>query len=217
MTIETSRKYVRLSPATWAEIRAHWETGEPTLEELSARYDVTTRTLQSHFAKHKTVKGAEAQKMAAAVQQAIFADNLDDRETRVRKGRETRWAAIANAEKIEGLMLAQLEQSSRDPAAAFKAGAMVKMLGIAAQCLQRTHDMKWKALGLDRAKDTDELPEIHIIDISGEEARRMAAAQRDGDDDTDWACGPSVSSSDQGTSTEDDEIVIEGGSPTIEG
>lgn len=36
MTMETpKRKYKKLSPATWAEVRAVWEIGEATLEDLA--------------------------------------------------------------------------------------------------------------------------------------------------------------------------------------
>jgi hypothetical protein len=60
-----------LTPSQWAEIRALWETGETTLNELSERYGVTTRTLQAHFAKQKAVKGSKAKEIAAAVTEAV--------------------------------------------------------------------------------------------------------------------------------------------------
>jgi hypothetical protein len=212
MTAKLKRKYSRLSPATWAEIRALWETGEPTLEGLSARYGVTTRTLQSHFAKHGTVKGAEAAKMAAAVRDGVFASDLDDRDTRIQKGRETRWSALANAEKIEALIMAQLEQAQIDAAAAFKASAMIKVLSLAAQSLERTQAMKWKALGLDRVDETDELPQIDIRYQGDDEVRAMVAAQRTADSNVDsiWADTRSADSAPRPPSTEDDDIVVEG-------
>ena len=61
------RKYARLSPSSWAEVRASWETGEHTLPELSDRYGVSPRAIQVHFAKHDCKKGAKAAEMAAVV------------------------------------------------------------------------------------------------------------------------------------------------------
>lgn len=83
------RTYNRLSPAVWAEIRALWETGEPTLEELALRYSVTTRALQSHFHKNDTKKGAKAMIIAAKVKEAVFADFLKITKRKLPKGART--------------------------------------------------------------------------------------------------------------------------------
>jgi hypothetical protein len=48
--MNAKRKYQRLAPSIWAKICAEWETGDVTLPELSDRFGVNTRTLQTHFA-----------------------------------------------------------------------------------------------------------------------------------------------------------------------
>src|ERR1035441_1909733 len=63
------RKYNRLAPSTWAEICALWEIGDVTLPELAERYSVSTRTLQTHFAKHKVEKGSKAAALATSVKE----------------------------------------------------------------------------------------------------------------------------------------------------
>jgi len=54
------RKYIRLSPSTWAELRAYWESGDHTLAELSDRYGVSPRAIQSHLSKLGSEKGSKA-------------------------------------------------------------------------------------------------------------------------------------------------------------
>jgi hypothetical protein len=178
----TTRAYNRLAPAIWAEICALWETGEPTLDELSARYSITTRALQSHFHKNGTMKGAKAMIIAAEVKEAVFADSFEDRETKIAKGRETRATDFANACKIETLIMVQVEEAQKDPTAAFRASAAIKALALAAQALERTTAMKWRSLGLDRVQDTDELPEIHIVNLTADDIKEMRRSQDAGDD-----------------------------------
>jgi hypothetical protein len=178
----TTRAYNRLSPAVWAEIRALWETGEPTLDELAFRYSITTRALQSHFHKNDTNKGAKAMIIAAEVKEAVFAETFDDREAKIAKGRETRATDFANACKIESLIMAQVEEAQKDPSAAFRASAAIKALALAAQALERTSAMKWRSVGLDRGQDTDELPEIHIVNLTEDDIQEIRRSQEAGDD-----------------------------------
>ena len=180
-----TRAYNRLSPAVWAEIRALWETGEPTLDELASRYSITTRALQSHFHKNGTMKGAEAMIIAAEVKGAVFADSFEDHETKIAKGRETRATDFANASKIESLIMAQVEEAQKDPASAFRASAALKALSVAAQALERTSAMKWRSLGLDRDQETDELPEIHIVNLTEDDIQEIRRSHEAGDDECD--------------------------------
>jgi hypothetical protein len=167
MEIE-KRKYTKLSPVTWAEVRALWETGEPTLEELTSRYGVTTRALQSHFEKNKSIKGSKAREIAAAVQKEVFADCLFDEKTRGQTNREARLADFDHARTIENLIMAQLE-SATDPASAFKTSAAIKTLSLAAQALERTSAMKHKAIG--PVIDEETLPVIRFEDLTLEDIR----------------------------------------------
>jgi hypothetical protein len=97
------------------ELRAYWESGDHSLAELSDRYGVSPRAIQSHLSKLGSVKGAKAAEMAAAVQKEIFKDELGDRDTLVLRAKETREATYANAKIIEGLIMAQLQNAQKDP------------------------------------------------------------------------------------------------------
>ena len=177
-----TRKYTRLPPAVWAEIRALWETGEPTLAELSERYGVSTRTLQAHFEKHGTVKGSKAREIAAAIKEEVFGEMLDDPDLKLKRAKQTREAAYRNAVVVENLVMAQLQDAQKDPASAYKAAAAIKMLSLAAATLERTHTLKWTALGLDRDSAlSDELPVLILQDLTKKEIEQMRASQTEDD------------------------------------
>ena len=173
------RKYKRLAAAEWAEARALWETGEATLEELSLRFGITERALQVHFRKHATLKGSKAKEVAAAVQQAVFADIFEDSAVARAKGREARAAAYGNATQIEGLIMAQVSEAQKDPANAYRASSALRMLALAMQALERAHSMKWASLGLDQLEDAQELPVLPIIDYSEEQIEEIRRKQRE--------------------------------------
>ena len=199
-----TRRYTRLSPATWAEIRALWETGEPTLAELSDRYGVATRTLQVHFEKHGTVKGSKAREIAAAVKEEVFGEQLADKDLTTQRAKETREAAYRNAVTVENLVMAQLQEAQKDPASAFKAAAAIKSLSLAAAALERLHGLKRTALGLDHDSVLpDELPEIILREYTQEEIEQIRAEQAEDGETLDL-----VESDERGE--EPDDIVIEG-------
>ncbi|MEH6717536.1 MAG: hypothetical protein V7704_01545 [Aurantimonas endophytica] len=177
------RRYARLTPATWAEIRSHWEVGEATLVELSERYGASTRALQMHFAKHDTLKGSKAAALAQAVQARVLEDELPDGDLLVERAKTSRERAYRNASTIEDLVMSQLAHAQASPEAAFKAGAALKALSLAAGTLERLFGLKSAALGLDNdPTDGRELPKLILEDITREE---IDAIQR-GDDDNEW-------------------------------
>jgi hypothetical protein len=182
---EPKRKYIKLNPATWAEIEALWQVGEVTLAELSDRYKVSQRTLQAHFHKHGIVKGEKSAAIAAAVKEVMFKEKLDDADLTVKRAKDVREAAYTNAVAVESLIMAQLQAVQKDPSQVLKAASAVKMLSLAAAGLERLHDLKWKALGLDRdSVFQDEIPELIIRDLTTKEIEELQAEQEEEDADS---------------------------------
>jgi len=180
MTDEGKRPYKKLTPATWAEVRALWETGETTLDELSERYGVRTRTLQAHFEKHGTKKAAKAKEIAAAVQAEIYSAASFDVETRAQLGKEAQASAYHNAVIIEGLVMAQLGEAQKNPENAFKAATAIKTLSLAAQAIERLNGVKRSALGLDQLPPSDDmLPVLQVVDLTEDEIVRLQAPSED--------------------------------------
>jgi hypothetical protein len=172
--MKTKRKYQRLPPSTWATIRAEWEVGDTTLEELATRFGVNTRTLQAHFGKHAVVKGSKAAQLASLVKEELFKLKLDGKGDLTQRARETRETAYKNAVTVETLIMAQLELAQKDPSQAFKAAGAVKLLSLAAAGLERLHNLKWTALGMNRdSVISDELPKLIFQDLSEQEIKEI--------------------------------------------
>ena len=183
------RRYKRLPASAWACARAEWETGETTLEGLAVKYGVSRRALQAHFRKASSAKGSKAKEIAKEVAAAVFAPLEFDKSERIRLGRETRNADYENALRVERAILAQLDEAEKDGPSAFRASAAIKTLSLAAQALERVQGLKWRALGLDRETETDELPRIEIVNLLEEDiaairdARESDGLECDSDDD----------------------------------
>lgn len=177
----TKRSYVRLTPAQWAEIEAHWQSGEATLAQLSAQYGVTTRAIQLRVAKHGIVKGSEAKVVAAKIKAKVFAETLPGVEDTAERALDIRERTYRNALVIEGMILDRLEGAAADPTTTFAASAAIKMLSNAAQALERLHTLKRTALGItDDDAINAELPVLEIHDLTADE---IADLQRNEDDD----------------------------------
>jgi hypothetical protein len=208
------RKYVRLSSSKWAELRAYWESGDHSLAELSDRYGVSPRAIQSHLSKLGSIKGAKAAEMAAAVQKEIFKNELGDRDTLVFRAKETREATYANAKIIEGLIMAQLQNAQKDPTQALKAATALKALSLAASALERLHATKSRALGLDQENVLpDEMPVLTIRDLTSSELKALQERNESDDEDELGGLLPVYSEEPDSTGAESDdseEIVVEG-------
>ena len=223
--IYEKRKYTRLSRSAWAEIRGYWETGDHDLAELSDRFGVSRRAIQSHLKKFGSVKGSKAVAMAAAVKEQIFSAELNSPDTLLRRAKETREAAYANGVIIDQLVMAQLALAQNEPAQAFKAATAIKMLSLAAATLERTQTIKLRALGIDGADvPLDVIPELIIRDLSKKDIIELRARNEDEEED-DLGIPIAPSSSDvpsvsvgiydtdctvAESESEDDAIIVEG-------
>jgi hypothetical protein len=213
--VNTKRKYQRLTPSTWAKISGEWEIGDVTLAELSDRFGVNTRTLQAHFAKHEVVKGAKAAQLASSVKEELFKLELDGKDDLTQRARETRETAYRNAVTVEALIMGQLSLAQRDPSQAYKAAGAVKLLSLAAAGLERLHNLKWTALGMNRdSVVSDELPKLIFVDLTDQEIKEIQQGhdQDDQDDPAPNEPEPVVETLQEHDpwDDEEDDVIVEG-------
>ena len=203
----SKRKYVRADQSTWSEIEALWESGDVTLPELEERFGISRRALQSHFSKHRTIKGAKAAQMAAAVKDRILTEALPDVDETIARAKATREAAYKNSVIIEELIMGQLAAAQKDPSQALKAASALKALSLAAAGLERLHQLKWKALGLDKNPTQSDEPTVLVIqDLTEQEIKAMQ--QRDHDEDEDDERPSAVPQADRKEEDEDDDGIL---------
>jgi hypothetical protein len=203
------RRYVRPAPAVWAEIEAHWQSGEATLAELSARFGPSQRSLQHHFAKAGIVKGERAAAMAAAIKKEVFDAELGDEEQLRFRAKDLKERTYRNAMAIEELMMAQFANAANDPAQALRAATAMRAISLAANTLDRLHGVQQRALGLDKDNAfAEELPMIIIQDLSADD---LAEIKKRHEEQYDGAIGIDASDADDDNeANDDDDIVIEG-------
>ena len=149
--------------------------------------------------------------MAAAVREEVLKEELGDHDRKVARAKDIRERAFRHANVVEDLVMAQLELAQRDPGQVLKAGAAIKMLSLAAGSLERLHDLKKRALGLDRdSVFAEELPELVIRCLTDDEAAEIRRQQEEEDepgylleqDEGDEAGRPNP---------HDDEVIVESG------
>lgn len=207
---------MRLTPSKWAEARALWETGDTSLAELQELFSLSPRAFQSHFAKHGVVKGAKAAAMAKKIECEVFATAFPDHDGWVDRARDTRDSTYRNAVVIGDLVMAQLQVAQEDPTQALRVASSIKALSLAAATLERTHALRWAALGL--AKDSvvgEQLPELIFRDLGAAEIEAFQQRDADEDDDLGGNMGSvdpftQEDAVDEGDPRDDDDVVIEG-------
>lgn len=208
------RKYTRVTLSEWAEIEALWQAGEVTLAELSERFGPSPRALQNHFSKASITKGEKAAAMAAAVREEILKEELNDKDLLVQRAKSIRERAFQNANIVEDLIMGQLALAQRDPSQILKAGAALKMLSLAAGSLERLHDLRQRALGLDKDNVfAEEMPELVIRCLTDEEVAEMRQQQESEDELAGLTLEPEAAPASGGAihATEDDDVVVEDG------
>ena len=148
--VKVPRKYVSLNESNWAEVRALWEVGDSTLEDLSARFGVSLRTIQAHLKKHGSAKGPRSRCDGGGNQR-------EDLRGRVRRSgahqaprKGTAREGLHRRVAVARLIMAQLDAVQEDPTQISLATNAMKMLSLAAAALERANDMNWRCLGLDR-------------------------------------------------------------------
>jgi hypothetical protein len=204
-----TRRYIRPTPAAWAEIEAHWQSGEATLAELSARFGPSQRSLQHHFAKAGIVKGENAAAMAAAIKKEVFDAELGDEEQLRFRAKDLKERTYRDAKALQELMMAQFADTAKDPAQVLRVATAMRALSLAANTLDRVHGVQQRALGLD--KDNifpEELPAIVFQDLSADD---LAEIRRRHEELDDGEIGIDASDADNDDeASDDDDIVIEG-------
>jgi hypothetical protein len=176
------RNYNRLVPSTWAEICALWEIGDVTLPEMAERYSVSTRTLQTHFAKHKVEKGSKAAALATSVKEEIYDTGLGDKDLTIQRARETREKAYKNACAVEEQIMGTVDAMGKASSKTLGLTSKLKALALAAAGLERIHGLKSRALGLDKDLPIgNEMPVLVIRDLNDDEIK--ALHQNDDEDD----------------------------------
>jgi hypothetical protein len=178
-TSAAPRRYRRLLPAQEGELRALWEAGATTAEELAARFGMSRRGVQAALSRLGAKKGAAASAVATVVHRRILAEAVPMHGDPVVRIREAKDAAFMNAVRLEALAM----QAAEEAMAEIGGIGALRALDLAASVLARARTVKWAALGLDgrTPPDTTDLPELVIREMTAIEIGTIRRRQ-DADD-----------------------------------
>ena len=149
------------------------------------------------------------------MKEELFKLELNGKDDLTQRAKETRETAYKNAVTVETLIMTQLELAQKDPSQAFKAAAAVKLLSLAAAGLERLHNLKWTALGMNRdSVVADDLPKLIFQDLSEQEIKEI----QQGHDQEQLDDQAPNDESDQGIEAEEhdpwddeeDDVIVEG-------
>ena len=165
----------RLTVRQWAEIKALWESGNTTLDELSKRYLVSVSSFTRHFAAKGIKKGSKAEaieKKAAAKVEQMAISEATVIAGRIRETKEQHYTMATNIAKLTWNEILQAKAGKLPFSTALN---NLKALDVASNILKKSREERYAVLGLDRpdAVDPDELPELVISELTAGEIQEL--------------------------------------------
>ncbi|CAO3459740.1 hypothetical protein [Azospirillum argentinense] len=179
----------RLSESEWAAASELYELGDTTLEELSAKFGVSTVALSKGLRRRGVKKGAKAGEVAKAVAAATAAaataakveEVLDAAAQRKRRIDETKKDHYTWSTMIGRLTMAELAraQAAKEPFSSVAAN--IKALRHAHATITQVREERYSILDAAGEVDEKELPELPIRELTDLEIEELRS--RDPEDD----------------------------------
>ena len=139
----------------------------------------------------------------------MLRETLPDKDQLVARAKDTRERAYRHADIVQDLVMAQLDVIRSDPSQALRVNTALKALSLAAGALDRLHELKRRALGLDNDNVQEEdLPELPIMDLTADEIADLRAQQEEDEIGGGWV-GEDRSERISSQSEFDEGVIIE--------
>lgn len=210
MSKETPRKTNKyLTPKEWAQAKALWESGELTMDELAAKFEVRRETLSRRFKKEGVTKGSKAEKHAIKMHDDLAKRLSEENEVlskRIKQTKEDNFQWLSGLGRLTMKVIADARKADQPLSTVYPE---LKALEKAAQILRVTRGQLWEILGLDKddIPDFADMPDLPITEMSALEIEELQQKSLDvslgivDEDDDDLLIGQA---------NEDDGIVEEG-------
>lgn len=172
---EEGKKSKRLTPKQWAEAEALWASGEVTLGQLATKFGITEQSLHRHMKAKGIEKGANADKHAKKVAEAVTAAAVDDATVLAARIRETKEEHYKMSSAIAKLAWQEILTAKQNGSPVAVAVNNLKALDSAMNVMTKARMERWAVLGLDRADYVDEegLPELLISELTAEQIQEL--------------------------------------------
>ena len=186
MPATPTRKYTRLDADSWKALLGLYATGVNTVEELAARYDVSTSAIMQRArlagitrrASFRASVGTATAGIAAAASGATSLAPIADKATAEERITATNDAAYLGALAIQRMLDASIAAFTM-PTSSVEAAALIRALDQAAAVQERVNKIRRTVLRLDRENMNSDviLPELPIREMTAEEYLALRAEQ----------------------------------------
>lgn len=178
---KTSR---RLSKTEWLEAEGYWARAELTAQQIADRFGISRRAVLKHMSEHGIEHGSEAAAFEDAVKKDLAHEAHERAKEVARRIEQTKEEHYKFAEQIAKLTMRELAHAQKEgkPFASVKEN--IKVLNGAAKTLEIARRERWDILGIDKLEGDDDMPELHIADLTEDD---IAEIQRSGEFDDDEA------------------------------
>ncbi|UUZ75513.1 hypothetical protein LP414_27745 [Polaromonas sp. P1(28)-13] len=165
----------QITAKEWINIETAWKSGTVTYLDLAKKYGRGVSTFERHFKKKKVVKGSDAEKIRAKVEEALEKAVITDATVQAARIKETKEEHYKMASAIARLTWNEILAAKKDSKPVAIALSNLKALDATMTILKKSREERYSVLGLDRpdAIDPDQVPELIISELTAEEVQEL--------------------------------------------
>lgn len=188
---EVGSEAARLTADQWAEVRALYESGIPTLAALAAQFGVAKSTISAHFKKHGTTRGSKSAELEAKIEEKV-AEKLAEiavsfAEKKVARIEETKNEHYEASRFIARMVNKTLVEAIKDKMPLASVYNNVRTLRVAQATLASARSERFAILDVANEIDERDLPSIVFDDLSQKDIAELQAREVDDEfDDIDF-------------------------------
>lgn len=176
---ETDDRSKRLTPREYARAKTMWVSGDYSLQEISDQVGVGITSLSRRFKRDNLKKGADSDKVSAAVKKAIERSSAAQAEELASAAHDIKMQALKALKLFNQKAYADVAQSIQKNTKLAEVLNDLKALKVASEIVSTNYGTGARILGLDKDLNPDDvLPELHIQLMTENDVQELREAQR---------------------------------------
>lgn len=169
----------RLTPREYARAKTMWISGDYSLQEISDQVGVGITSLSRRFKRDGLKKGADADKVSAAVKKAIERSSAAQAEELASTAHDIKMQALKALKLFNQKAYADVAQSIQKNTKLAEVLNDLKALKVASEIVSTNYGTGARILGLDKDLNPDDvLPELQIQLMTENDVQELREAQR---------------------------------------
>jgi predicted transcriptional regulator len=173
----------RVLPEQWAEVIPAYEAGYITAKAISEKFSISPSAVSQYFKRNGVRKNARVKEVLEEAERKVAAKTESFVEKKLQRLEETRTSSYEAVNLMRKLVTNTILKAVKDSLPISSKKNDIVTLNIAILALKNAQEAQLRILDADNITDEEELPGIHIEDLSEKEIR--ALQQREEEDDFD--------------------------------